>query len=62
MPEERAHNGGAGAMGFMTEHVGFRGDVRYFRDLQNTEQNGGFTLATGKFDFWRGTVGLTFRW
>ena len=27
---------GVGAMGFMTDHVGFRGDVRYFRDLQNT--------------------------
>ena len=53
---------GVGAMGFMTDHVGFRGDLRYFRDLQDTEQNGGFTLATGKFDFWRGTAGLTFRW
>ena len=42
--------------------VGFRGDLRYFRDLQDTEQSNGFTLATGNFDFWRGTVGLTFRW
>jgi hypothetical protein len=49
-------------MGFMTDHVGFRGDLRYFRDLQATEQVDGFTLATGKFDFWRGTAGLTFRW
>jgi hypothetical protein len=55
-------NVGAGAMGFMTDHVGFRGDLRYFRDLQDTVQNGDFTLATGKFDFWRGTAGLTFRW
>jgi hypothetical protein len=53
---------GFGAMGFMTDHVGFRGDLRYFRDLQDTEQANGFTLATGKFDFWRGTAGLTFRW
>jgi hypothetical protein len=53
---------GVGAMGFMSEHVGLRGDVRYYRDLQDPTQNGDFTLATGKFDFWRGTVGLAFRW
>jgi opacity protein-like surface antigen len=59
---EFGFNLGVGAMGFMTDHVGFRGDLRYFRDLEDTEQNGGFTLATGNFDFWRGTAGLTFRW
>ena len=53
---------GVGAMGFMSDHIGFRGDLRYFRDLQDTQQGGGFTLATGKFDFWRGTAGLTLRW
>ena len=53
---------GVGAMGFMSDHVGFRGDVRYYRDLQNPTSTGDFTLATGKFDFWRGTVGLAFRW
>ena len=53
---------GVGAMGFMTDHVGLRGDVRYYRDLQNPTSDGDFTLATGKFDFWRGTVGLAFRW
>ncbi len=53
---------GVGAIGFMTDHVGFRGDVRYYRDLQNPTSSGDFTLATGKFDFWRGTVGLAFRW
>src|SRR5882672_4526461 len=53
---------GVGAIGFATDHVGFRGDVRYYRDLQNPTNDGGFTLATGKFDFWRGTVGLAFRW
>ena len=53
---------GVGALGFMTDHVGFRGDVRYYRDLQNPTNSGDFTLATGNFDFWRGTVGLAFRW
>ena len=53
---------GVGALGFMTDHVGLRGDVRYYRDLQNPTQTGDFTLTTGKFDFWRGTIGLAFRW
>jgi hypothetical protein len=53
---------GFGALGFMTDHVGFRGDVRYYRDLQNPDNGGDFSLATGNFDFWRGTVGLAFRW
>ena len=53
---------GAGVMGFVSDHVGLRGDVRYYRDLQNPTSSGDFTLATGKFDFWRGTMGLTFRW
>jgi opacity protein-like surface antigen len=58
---------GAGVMGFMTDHVGLRGDVRYFRDFQNNSASGDnnvdFTnLTVGNFDFWRGTVGLAFRW
>ena len=51
-----------GNRAIVVAHVGFRGDLRYFRDLEDTEQTGGFTLAAGKFDFWRGTAGLTFRW
>src|SRR5207244_2996284 len=53
---------GFGAMGFMTDHVGFRGDVRYFRSFQDPTANGSFDIAVGKFDYWRGTAGLTFRW
>ena len=53
---------GVGAMGFVSDHVGIRGDVRYYRDLQNPTSSGDFTLSTGNFDFWRGTVGLAFRW
>ena len=51
-------NLGAGAMGFATDHVGFRGDVRYVRSFQDLEVN----VDAGSFDFWRGTAGLTFRW
>ena len=53
---------GAGVIGFATDHVGFRGDVRYYRSLQDPQPDNEFDFGVGKFDFWRGTVGLAFRW
>ena len=54
---------GGGVMGFFNSNVGIRGDIRYFRALQNDEEDNDFDdLSLGSFDFWRGTVGLTFRW
>ncbi len=55
-------NVGAGAMGFMSDHIGFRGDLRYYRALTDPELDNEFDIAIGDFDFWRGTVGVTFRW
>ena len=55
-------NVGAGAMGFMTDHVGFRGDIRYYRALTDPDEDNEFDIDFGDFDFWRGTVGVTFRW
>jgi len=55
-------NVGAGAMGFMTDHVGFRGDIRYYRVLTDPEPDNEFDIGLGDLDFWRGTVGVTFRW
>lgn len=56
-------NAGAGLMIFFSDHVGLRGDVRYFRNFEDTDLDPGvdFDLRTGNFDFWRGTAGLTFR-
>jgi opacity protein-like surface antigen len=42
--------------------IGVRGDLRYFRSLQDSEPDNDLDLSLGSFDFWRGTVGLTFRW
>jgi len=51
-------NAGAGVMGFFNDHVGLRGDVRYFRNLQaNTIDN----LDWGSFHFWRASVGVVLR-
>lgn len=55
-------NVGGGVMGFMTDNVGFRGDIRYFRAFGEDETNDQVDFDFSDFDFWRGTVGVTFRW
>jgi opacity protein-like surface antigen len=59
---EFGFNLGAGAMGFMTDHVGFRGDIRYYRSFEDPVEDNEFDIGVGNFDFWRGTAGITFRW
>jgi opacity protein-like surface antigen len=51
---------GGGIVGFFSDNVGIRGDLRYFRSLQNKDLNG-VDLALGDFRFWRGTLGITFK-
>jgi opacity protein-like surface antigen len=53
-------NVGFGAHVFASDHVGFRGDVRYVRSLENDEEDIR-DFALGNFDFWRWTVGITLR-
>jgi opacity protein-like surface antigen len=55
-------NIGGGVNGQFTDNIGIRGDIRYFRSLQDNEPDDEFDLALSDFDFWRGTVGVTFRW
>ena len=54
-------NVGGGVTGFFNDNFGLQGDVRYFRSLQDNEPDDEFDLALGSFNFWRGTVGLVFR-
>jgi opacity protein-like surface antigen len=54
-------NVGAGVHGFFNDTFGIRGDVRYFRSLQDNDAEDDFDLALSDFDFWRATVGLTIR-
>lgn len=51
---------GGGIIGFFSDNVGLRGDLRYFRSLQKDDTNA-VDLALGSFRFWRGTIGLTFK-
>lgn len=56
-------NLGAGAMGFFSDHVGLRGDVRYFRTINDDDSSfdSGLDLDLGSFDFWRASIGLVIR-
>ena len=53
-------NAGAGVMGFFTNNIGIRGDIRFFRSMHDSDPNG-VNLDLGQFKFWRGTVGVTFK-
>jgi opacity protein-like surface antigen len=55
-------NIGGGVNAQFNDSVGVRGDIRYFRSLQDNVSDNDFDLSFGSFDFWRGSVGLTFRW
>jgi hypothetical protein len=50
---------GAGVM-FLAGNVGLRGDIRYFRSMTDDDPDG-IDLNLGNFRFWRGTVGVTFK-
>ncbi|MDQ3068659.1 MAG: porin family protein [Acidobacteriota bacterium] len=55
-------NLGGGVMGDLGDRLALRGDVRYFRDLQELEgESEFFSLGNDKLDFWRATVGVAFR-
>jgi outer membrane protein W len=53
---------GGGVMGFFSNNVGLRGDVRYFRGFRGTSDSDNLTgLALSDFHFWRGSVGVSFK-
>lgn len=53
-------NVGGGILAFFGDNVGVRGDLRYFRGLTQGNDDGE-DLDLEDFDFWRATVGVTFR-
>lgn len=55
-------NVGVGLNAAFNDMFAIRGDLRYFRSMQDDEVDNDLDdLNLGEFDFWRGTVGLTFR-
>jgi opacity protein-like surface antigen len=62
-------NAGVGANVFAATHFGFRADVRYFRGIESLDNDDPVAnpffdqqIAKDVFNFWRGSLGLTFRW
>jgi opacity protein-like surface antigen len=53
-------NAGAGIGGFFSNNVGLRGDIRFFRSLRDADPEG-VDIELGQFKFWRGTVGISFK-
>jgi hypothetical protein len=49
---------GAGVMGYFNNHVGLRGDVRYFRDINGDIVN---NIDFGSLHFWRLSAGVVLR-
>jgi outer membrane protein with beta-barrel domain len=52
---------GGGVHGYFNDHVGLRGDLRYFRLVQDNNSSNGVDFALSDFNFWRGSIGVTFR-
>ena len=48
-------------MFFFTDKFGIRGDLRYFRSLEDVEAEDDLNIGLADFRFWRGSVGATFR-
>jgi opacity protein-like surface antigen len=51
---------GGGVMGFFSKNVGIRGDVRYFRGFRGSSDNAA-GLGLSDFKFWRGSLGVSFK-
>ena len=54
-------NVGGGVHALIRSNIGVRADVRYFRGVRDTDGGDDVDLELGSFDFWRASVGATFR-
>jgi len=53
---------GAGVMGYFSDHVGLRGDVRYLRATSDLKSGvSSLDLDGNQLHYWRATVGVVFR-
>jgi opacity protein-like surface antigen len=51
---------GGGIIVGLSDRVGIRGDIRYFRNVGDEEPDNEFDIDLGSFSFWRATGGLSF--
>jgi len=53
---------GGGVMGYFSDHVGLRGDLRYLRATHDINSGiNSIDLNGNRLDFWRATIGVVFR-
>lgn len=59
-----AYNVGGGAVGFLTDRVGLRFDLRYYSNLRRSEEPSLVppTIGRVRLHYWTGTVGVVFRY
>jgi opacity protein-like surface antigen len=55
------YNLGAGVMGYFSDHVGLRGDLRYLRTINADFNTTNASVGLGQFHFWRASVGVVIR-
>jgi outer membrane protein with beta-barrel domain len=54
-------NFGGGVMGYFGDHVGLRGDLRYFRDVHSDTTSNSLNINFGGFHYVRASIGIVFR-
>jgi len=54
-------NLGGGIHALVHKNIGLRADLRYFRGVRDDDSGDDIDLSLGSFDFWRASVGATFR-
>ena len=57
-------NFGGGVMAFFNEHIGLRGDIRYFRTLTDSDSETGvddLDFRLGDLNFWKWDIGAAFK-
>ena len=52
---------GGGVMTYF-HNVGIRGDIRYYQTLSDSNIDNALGIDIGDFNFWRASIGATFRW
>jgi opacity protein-like surface antigen len=58
------YNLGGGIMGYFADHIGLRGDVRYFRNINASDEADnpiGIAISKGNLNFVRASIGLVLR-
>jgi opacity protein-like surface antigen len=55
-------NLGGGAIGFFTERVGVRVDVRYFHSVADLDERDPISIGDAELSFWRGNVALVLKY